>query len=41
MCSAKKNGLKLNVVLKWRDNYIENIIVVSPMDGLKMEAIVK
>ncbi len=31
-----KYGLKLQVVLKWRDVYTENIRMVSLMAGLKM-----
>ncbi len=34
-------GLKLMVVLKWRDIYIENIRMVSLIAGLKIEGIVK
>ncbi len=34
-------GLKLEVVLKWRDIYIQNIRMVSMMAGLKMEGFVK
>ena len=34
-------GLKLEVVLKWRDIYIENIRIVLLIAGLKMEVIVK
>ncbi len=34
-------GLKLKVVLKWRDVYIENIKVVSLIAGLKIDGIVK
>ncbi len=37
----QKYGLKWEVVLKWRDIYIENIRLVSLMAGLKMEGIVK
>ena len=36
-----KYGLKLKVVLKQRDVYIENIRVVSLILGLKMQGIVK
>ncbi len=36
-----KYGLKLKVGLKWRDIYIENIRVVSVMDYLEMQGIVK
>ncbi len=32
---SHKNSLKLKVVLKWRDVYIENIRVASPMTTLK------
>ncbi len=38
---AKQYGLKLEVVLKWRDIYIENIRIVSLIAGLKMEGTVK
>ncbi len=31
----EKCGLKLQVVLKWKENYIENMRVVLPMVGLK------
>ena len=34
-------GLKLEVVLKWRDIYIENIRIVLLIAGLKMEVFVK
>ncbi len=34
-------GIKLEVVLKWRDIFAENIILVSLIAGLKMEGIVK
>ncbi len=37
----EKYGLELEVVLKWRYIYIENIRMVSLIDGLKMEGIVK
>ena len=37
----KKYGLKLKVFLKLRDNYNETLRFVSPIDGLKMEGIVK
>ena len=37
----EKNGLKLEVVLKWRNIYIENIGIVLLIAGLKMEAIAK
>ena len=36
-----KFGLKLEVVLKWRDIYIENIRKVSLIASLKMEETVK
>ncbi len=36
-----ENNLKFEVVLKWRDSFAENIIVVSLMVGLKIEGIVK
>ena len=36
-----KYGLKLEVVLKVRDIYIENIKMVSLIAGLKMKGIVK
>ncbi len=36
-----KYGLKLEVVLKWRDIYTENIRMVILTAGLKMEGIVK
>ncbi len=36
-----KCGLKLNVVLKWRDIYIETIRVVPLLTSLKMMGIVK
>ena len=36
-----KYGLKLEVVLKWRDINTENIRVVSLISGLKIEGIVK
>ncbi len=39
--SARKYGLKLEVVLKWRDIYIENIRIVLLIAGLKMEGTVK
>ncbi len=39
--TAGTEGIKLEVVLKWRDIYFESIIVVSLVDGLKMEGIVK
>ena len=39
--SARKYGLKLEVVLKWKDIYIENITVMSLISCLKMEGIVK
>ncbi len=38
---ARKCGLKLKVVLKWRNIYIESIWVGSLVDGLKMEGLVK
>ncbi len=37
----EKYGLKLQVVLKWRDIYIENIRIMLLIAGLKMEGIVK
>ena len=37
----EKYGLKLKVVLKWKDIYIENIRIVLPIAGLKMEGTVK
>ncbi len=37
----EKCGLKLKVVLKWKDNYNENIRLVSLMASLKMEGIIK
>ncbi len=37
----EKYGLKLKVVLKWRDIYTENISTVSVMARLKMEGTVK
>ncbi len=37
----KKYGLKLEVVLKGKDIYVEHIRVVSLTAGLKMEGIVK
>ncbi len=37
----EKYGLKLKVVLKYRDIYTENIQVVSLISGLKMKGIVK
>ncbi len=37
----ERYGLKLKVVLKWRDIYIENIRMVSLTAGLKIEGIVK
>ncbi len=36
-----KYGLKLKVVLKYRDIYTENIQVASLISGLKMKGIVK
>ena len=36
-----KCGLKLKVVLKYRDIYAENIQVESLIPGLKMQGIVK
>ncbi len=36
-----KYGLKLEVILKWRDINTENIRVVSLISGLKIEGIVK
>ena len=36
-----KYGLKLEVVLKWRDVYTENIRMVLLIAGLKIEGIVK
>ncbi len=36
-----KYGLKLKVVLKWKDIYIKSIRVGSVLDGLKMEGFVK
>ncbi len=36
-----KYGYKLEVVLKWRDVYTENIRMVLLIAGLKMEGIVK
>ncbi len=36
-----KYGLKLKVVLKWKDIYAENIQVVLLISGLKMQGIVK
>ncbi len=36
-----KYGLKLKVVLKWKDIHIENIRIVLLIAGLKMEGIVK
>ena len=38
---SKKYGLKLKVVLKWKDIYIENIIMVSLIAGLKIEEFLK
>ena len=37
----EKYGLKLKVVLKWRDIYIETIRIVSLIAGLKIERIIK
>ncbi len=37
----EKCGLELNVVLKFRDNYIKNVRVVPLIASLKMEGIVK
>ena len=37
----EKYGLKLKVVLKWRDIYIDNIRIVLLIAALKMEGIVK
>ncbi len=37
----EKYGLNLEVVLKWRDIYIENIRIVLLIGGFKMEGIVK
>ena len=37
----EKYGLKWEVVLKWRDIYIESIRMVALIAGLKMERIVK
>ncbi len=34
-------GIKLEVVLKWKDIYIENIRMLSLIDGFKNEGIVK
>ncbi len=39
LVQPEKYCLKLEVVLKWRDIYVENIRVVSLMAGLKMEGI--
>ncbi len=39
--SARKYGLKLKVVLKWRDIYVENIRKMLLIAGLKIEEIVK
>ncbi len=36
-----KYGLKLEVVLKWKDINTENIRVMSLLSGLKIEGIVK
>ncbi len=36
-----KYGLKLEVVLKWKGTYIQNIRVVSLIAGLTMKGIVK
>ncbi len=38
---SEKYGLKLKVILKWRDIYIENIRVVLLMANHKIEGIVK
>ena len=38
---SEKYGLKFEMLLKWKDIYIENIIVMSLMDGFKMKGIVK
>ncbi len=37
----EKYGLKWEVVLKWKDIYIENVTMVSLMATLKMEGTVK
>ena len=37
----EKYGLKLKVVLKWRDIYVENIRKMLLIAGLKIEEIVK
>ncbi len=39
--SARQYSLKLDVVLKWRDIYIENFRLLSLVNSLKMEGIVK
>ncbi len=39
--SARKYGLKLEVVLKWRDINTQNIRAMSLISGLKIEGNVK
>ncbi len=39
MIEPAKYDLKLKVVLKWRDIYIESIRVWALVDGLKMEGL--
>ena len=41
LLQPEKYGLKLKVILIWRDIYTENIRMVSPIAGLKIEGIVK
>ncbi len=39
--SARKYGLNLKAVLKWRDIYVEEVRMASLIAGLKIDGIIK